>query len=138
MAKGAAMSNIPSGQASTKKILLVEDDPSIRTLIRITLGSDRYEILEVENGPSALEAVRREHPDLVLLDVGLPGGMDGFQVCRAIKSHPETSSVAVIMLTAYGQESDILKGQEAGADSYFVKPFSPLSLLQKIDEILKD
>ncbi len=130
------MSNITPGQPRAKKILLVEDDPSIRTLIRITLGNDQYEMLEAEDGPTALRIAEREQPQLVLLDVGLPGGMDGFEVCRALKANPATSQIAVVMLTAYGQESDILKGQEAGADSYFVKPFSPLSLLQKVDELL--
>lgn len=130
------MSNITPGQPGAKKILLVEDDPSIKTLVRITLGSDRYDILEAEDGPTALRIAEREQPQLVLLDVGLPGGMDGFEVCRALKSSPASSHIAVVMLTAYGQESDILKGQEAGADGYFVKPFSPLSLLQKMDELL--
>lgn len=132
------MSNITPSQRRTKKVLLVEDDPSIRTLIRITLGNDRYEILEADDGPTALEICQKERPRIVLLDIGLPGGMDGFEVCKAIKSNPATSGIAVVMLTAYGQESDILKGQEVGADSYFVKPFSPLSLLQKVDETLGD
>ncbi len=132
------MSNITSSHRGTKKILLVEDDPSIRTLIRITLASDRFEILEAEDGSSALQLVDAVHPDLVLLDVGLPGELDGFEVCRTIKNNPNTSDITVIMLTAYGQESDILKGQDVGADSYFVKPFSPLSLLRKVDELLGD
>ena len=118
-----------------KKIVLADDDPTIRLLVNATLHSDEYDLFEASDGEETLALARREHPDLVLLDVKMPK-VDGYEVCRQIKADPETSSIQVIMLTARAQEADRQSGREAGADDYFTKPFSPLALLDKISKVL--
>jgi len=121
----------------TKKILIVDDQLEVRELIHVTLRSDDYEILQAEDGPSAIEIATRELPDLMLLDVMMPrGGIDGFQVCAKLKEDPSTAKINIVMLTAIQQEIDIEKGRQAGADDYFTKPFSPLKLIEKVAEIL--
>jgi CheY-like chemotaxis protein len=114
-----------------KKILVVDDNPDIRRLIRLSL-EDPYEILEAEDGESAMAMVRQQLPSLVILDIMMPGALDGLQVLQAIKQAPELQHILVVMLTARGQSSDFQFGMQKGADAYFVKPFSPLVLLQWI------
>lgn len=117
------------------KILLVDDHSDIRRLVRITLGK-AYEVLEAEEGVTALEIARRQKPDLVVLDVMMPGEMDGLQVLDAIKADPNLIMTRVIMVTARGQVQDHENGIKRGADAYFIKPFSPLQLVAAIKEIL--
>ena len=117
------------------KILLVDDHSDIRRLIRITLGKS-FEVLEAEDGVTALEIVRRHKPALVVLDVMMPGAMDGLQVLDAIRSDPALRTMRVVMVTARGQSCDYENGMERGADAYFVKPFSPLQLVGAIKDIL--
>jgi CheY-like chemotaxis protein len=117
------------------KILLVDDHSDIRRLIRITLGK-AFEVLEAEDGSTALEILRRQKPELVVLDVMMPGGMDGLQVLDVIKGDPALAAIRVIMVTARGQASDYEDGMRRGADAYFIKPFSPLQLVAAIKEIL--
>ncbi len=117
------------------KILLVDDHSDIRRLIRITLGK-AFEVLEAEDGSTALEILRRQKPALVVLDVMMPGGMDGLQVLDVIKGDPTLAEIRVIMVTARGQASDYEDGMRRGADAYFIKPFSPLQLVAAIKEIL--
>lgn len=112
-------------------ILIVDDHPDIRRLLSITLNG-RFEIIEAEDGASALEAVRRHHPRVVLLDVMMPGAMDGLQVLEAIKADPGTRDTLVVMITARGQESDSQDARRRGADAYFIKPFSPLAVINWI------
>ena len=119
-----------------KKVLLVDDKEEVRLLVQTTLEGSDYEFFSATNGKEAVEKALSIKPDLILLDVMMPE-MDGLDACRQIKSNPETKSVHVIMLTAKGQEADIKKGKECGADDYFIKPFSPLALLKKVDEFLK-
>ena len=119
-----------------KKILLVDDHSDIRQLMRLTLGK-AYEIIEAEDGSSALEVVRRQRPDLVVLDVMMPGEMDGYQVLEYIKSDHVLRGTKVIMVTARGQAKDYDAGMSRGADGYFIKPFSPLQLTNKIRETLE-
>lgn len=109
-------------------ILIVDDQAVIRRLLAITLGKD-YDILEAEDGLGALEAIRRHHPQVVLLDVMLPGAMDGLQVLDAIKGNPLTREILVAMVTARGQTADSDDARRRGADAYFIKPFSPLQVL---------
>ncbi len=109
-------------------ILIVDDHSDIRRLLSITLGK-QFQIIEAEDGVSALEAVRRHHPQLVLLDVMMPGEMDGLQVLDAIKADPQTHSTLVAMITARGQIADHDDGRARGADAYFIKPFSPLQVV---------
>lgn len=116
-----------------QKILVVDDHTDIRKLMRITLDRE-YEILEAANGDAALEIIRRERPRLVLLDIMMPGSMDGLAVLEHIKSVPELKNTCVVMLTARGQIKDYEAGMSRGADGYFIKPFSPLQLLTFIRE----
>ena len=121
------------------KILIVDDQEMVRELVRVTLQVTKHDIIEASNGPEALEMVRSQKPDLVLLDVMMPtGGMDGFEVCRKIKSNPDSASTIVVILSAKGQESDRDEGIEAGADRYFSKPFSPLALIDFVEKVLGD
>ena len=117
----------------TKRILIVEDHADIRRLIRMTLEFENYEIHEAVNADEGLQAVRRLHPDLLLLDIMMPGSMDGLDLCRLLKSDASLGRPQVILLTARGQSQDIEAGMKAGADAYLLKPFSPLKLIETID-----
>lgn len=120
-----------------KKILIVDDQPEIRELVAVTLRIGDYMIWQAVSGDQALVLARAEHPDLILLDVMMPNSsMDGFEVCRQLKSDPMTQDISIVMLTARGQETDIELGKLVGADDYFTKPFSPLQLMQKVEELL--
>jgi DNA-binding response OmpR family regulator len=118
-----------------KRILLVDDHSDIRRLIRITIGKD-FEVLEAEDGVSGLELTRHKRPDLVVLDVMMPGDLDGLDVLDAIKSDPGLVQTRVIMVTARGQARDFEDGMKRGADAYFIKPFSPLQLVAAIKTAL--
>lgn len=117
------------------KILLVDDHSDIRRLIRITLGKS-FDVLEAEDGVTALDIIKRHKPDLVVLDVMMPGEMDGLQVLDAIKAEPQLAGTRVIMVTARGQVRDYDDGMKRGADAYFIKPFSPLQLVAAIKDTL--
>ncbi|MBT3577011.1 MAG: response regulator [Candidatus Marinimicrobia bacterium] len=120
-----------------KKILIVDDQADVRELVEVTLDIGDYELFQASTGPQALDLCRQHVPDLVFLDVMMPeGGMDGFQVCEVIKNETELKHIVVIMLSAKGQEMDKKQGTEAGANDYFTKPFSPLALLNKVEEVL--
>ncbi len=119
-----------------KKILIVEDQPDIRKLIRMTLEFEDYEIHEAADGAFGLRMASAVAPDLVLLDVMMPGELDGLQVCQRIKSDPRLAGLKVVLLTARGQARDREAGQLAGADDYLVKPFSPLQLIETIDRLV--
>lgn len=118
------------------KILIVDDHPDIRRLLSITLGKS-YEILEAEDGLAALEIIRREHPRVVLLDIMMPGELDGLQVLDAIKSDPALKNTLVAMVTARGQATDFEIGKQRQADAYFTKPFSPLQVVKWVREQLQ-
>lgn len=117
------------------KILVVDDHPDIRKLMRITLDKD-YQMLEADNGASALDVIRQERPDMVLLDIMMPGDLDGLGVLEQVKNSPELKDICVVMLTAKGQAKDYEAGMSQGADAYFIKPFSPLQLLSFMRERL--
>ncbi|HEV8648778.1 MAG TPA: response regulator [Actinomycetes bacterium] len=118
------------------KLLIADDEPSVRSLVHVTLEGDEHTILEASDGVEALEVARSEHPSLVLLDIMMPR-LDGLAVCRAIKSDPATSGTVVVMLTAQAQDRDRDQGLAAGADDYFTKPFSPLALLNMVERVRK-
>lgn len=101
----------------------------------MTLDSDAYRIIEASEGRQALELAHEHHPDLVLLDVMLPD-VSGIEICRELKADPLMSSTSVVMLTAKAQHNDVGEAEEAGADGYFTKPFSPIALIQKVETIL--
>lgn len=111
------------------KVLIVEDESSIRKFISINLNREGFEVIEAGSGEEALDIVRRVHPRVVVLDLMLPG-IDGFEVCQNIrKSIP---NIVIIMLTAKSQDMDKIMGLELGADDYMVKPFNPLELIARI------
>ena len=118
---------------SMKTILVVDDAPHIVELVRLYLEGAGYATIVATDGPSAVELHRRHHPDLVLLDVMLPG-MDGFEVCRAIRREADTP---VIMLTARTDDIDAIVGLELGADDYVTKPFNPRTLVARVKAILR-
>jgi DNA-binding response OmpR family regulator len=121
--------------AMKRRVLLADDDPALRRLIGTTLGTEDFDLLQAVDGEEALRIARQEHPELVLLDVNMPK-LDGFEVCRHLKTEPETSGIKVVMLTARATEVDRARGREAGADDYFIKPFSPVQLLNKVYALL--
>lgn len=119
----------------TKRILIVADHADIRRLIRMTLEFENHEIHEAANADEGLLAVRHLLPDLLLLDIMMPGSMDGLDLCRMVKNDPSLGLPKVVLLTARGQSHDIEAGRKAGADAYLLKPFSPLKLIETIDSL---
>ncbi len=119
-----------------QKILVVEDERSIAELLAFNLGREGFEVREAVDGLAALVACRRERPDLVILDVMLPG-MDGLEVCRQLRRTHEFKDVPIIMLTARREELDRVLGLEMGADDYVVKPFSPREVVARVKAILR-
>jgi DNA-binding response OmpR family regulator len=121
-----------------KRILIVEDQADLRKLVTLTLGATRYELLEAADAAQALEAVRGAPPDLVLLDVMLPGGMDGLEVCRRIKADARLDGTIVVMMTASDQAEQRARVRAAGADHYVAKPFSPRELRSLLESLLAE
>jgi DNA-binding response OmpR family regulator len=121
----------------TYRILIVEDQPDIRKLIRMTLEFSDFEIHEAQDGESGLNMARAIKPHVMLLDVMMPGLLDGYQVCQRIKSDAELKQIQVVMLTARGQATDIATGEASGADAYLVKPFSPLELIDRVEAMVE-
>ena len=117
----------------THRILIVEDQADICKLIRMTLEFGDFEIHEAHDGETGLNMVRAIKPHVVLLDVMMPGLLDGYQVCTRIKQDAQLKHVQVVMLTARGQATDLAAGEAAGADAYLVKPFSPLELIERVE-----
>ena len=121
-----------------RKILIVDDQPEVRELVRVTLEIGNYLTLSAENGQQALELARAEQPDIILLDLKMPGSLiHGLEVCRRLKNDPTTAGIYIIIISASGQKDDIEAGQAVGADDYFTKPFSPIALLNKIDQVME-
>jgi len=117
------------------KVLIADDQPAMRQLVRLTLESGHFEILEAKDGEAALAVARAEQPDLLFLDWTMPG-MAGVEVCRALREDPATAGIRIVMLTARSQDSDRAHAQEMGADDYITKPFSPIELLEKVRDVL--
>jgi two-component system phosphate regulon response regulator PhoB len=127
-----------NGSAVTKreKIVVIEDEADILEVIHYNLTREGYRVSSSRDGEEGLDRVRREAPDLVLLDLMLPG-LDGLEVCRRLQSDPVTAAIPVIMVTAKGEESDIVLGLSLGADDYVTKPFSPRELLARVKAVLR-
>ncbi len=121
---------------SAKTILLVEDERDLLELLKYNFDREGYHVLTAETGEDGLKMVRQQSPDLILLDLMLPS-MDGLEVCRSLKGRPETATIPVIMLTAKGEEADVVRGLELGADDYVTKPFSPRILMARIRAVLR-
>lgn len=120
-----------------KKILIVDDQLEVRELVEVTLRSGDYQVLQAEDGKNAIEIAKTEKPDLIIMDIMMPGETDGVEATRVLKEDPKTKGCPIIMLTAKGQEDDRIEGLQAGADDYFIKPFSPLQLIKKVEEVLR-
>ncbi len=119
-----------------KFVLIVEDEDDIRELVSYHLLKEGYQVAGVASGEEALEIAERQVPDLILLDVMLPG-MDGFAVCRQLRAAPRTANVSIMMLTAKSEEADIVRGLNEGATDYVTKPFSPRVLLARVRAALR-
>jgi DNA-binding response OmpR family regulator len=117
------------------KILLAEDDVSIGRMTMFKLKREGFEVTWFQNGQEALNEVKAIEPDLILLDIMMPG-LDGYQVYEALKEDPATESIPVIFLTAKGQTDDILKGIALGVDDYIRKPFKPNELVRRVKKTL--
>jgi two-component system phosphate regulon response regulator PhoB len=118
-----------------EKILIVDDEEDVLELIRYNLDKNGYRIETATTGEEALTKARAKLPDLIILDLMLPG-IDGLEVCKKLKSEPKTQNIPIIMLTAKGEETDIVTGLEVGADDYITKPFSPKVLVARVRRIL--
>ncbi|MEY4751311.1 MAG: hypothetical protein RIQ60_3525 [Pseudomonadota bacterium] len=127
------MTSLPA--ESLADVLVVDDQPEIRRLLRVALAR-RCRVIEAVDGPAALDCVRASHPRAVLLDIMMPGPLDGLQVLDALKADPATRPIKVAMLSARGQEADLANARQRGADAYFTKPFSPLQVLAWVGQVL--
>ena len=126
----------PPPASSQPSLLVVEDERDLLEVLRFSLSREGFSVTTATNGEDAIRLVREKRPDLVVLDLMLPT-IDGLSVCRALRSHKQTRDLPVVMLTAKGEESDIVKGLEAGADDYVTKPFNPKVLLARINAVLR-
>ena len=119
----------------TKEILIVDDEPNVIMPIQFLMEQHGYRVMIAERGEDALDLVYRYKPDLVLLDIMLPG-IDGYEVCEIIRLDPNYRNIKIIFLTALGREVEIAKGLTLGADAYITKPFSNAALVAKVKEVL--
>ena len=119
-----------------RKIVVIEDERDIVEVISYNLTREGYNVLAVDRGDESINLIRNQSPSLIILDLMLPG-MDGLSVCRQLKSDPIVKDIPVIMISAKGEESDIVIGLEMGADDYLTKPFSPRELLARVKAVLR-
>lgn len=119
-----------------QQILVIDDEPSIRELLEVSLRKDGFAVTCAESGEKGLELARRINPNLIILDIMLPG-TDGFDVCRSLRSNPSTSHILIVMLSAMGEEADVVTGLELGADDYVTKPFSPRVIRARVKALLR-
>jgi two-component system phosphate regulon response regulator PhoB len=119
-----------------ERVLVVEDEEDIQELVQFNLAKDGYRVAVARTGEEALRKIRSDPPDLVLLDLMLPG-VNGLEVCRLVRGDPKTQALPIVMLTAKGEEADIVTGLELGADDYVPKPFSPRVLLARLRAVLR-
>ena len=121
---------------SREKIVVVEDEADILEVIEYNLSREGFRVLSTRDGEEGLRLVQKESPDLVLLDLMLPG-LDGMEICRKLKADPLTQAIPIVMATAKGEESDIVLGLGIGADDYVTKPFSPRELIARVKAVLR-
>jgi DNA-binding response OmpR family regulator len=119
-----------------KKIVVIEDEPDIVEVISYNLKREGYSVFSVDRGDEGINLIRNQSPHLVILDLMLPG-MDGLSICQQMKSDPLVSDIPIIMISAKGEESDVVIGLELGADDYLAKPFSPRELLARVKAVLR-
>jgi len=120
-----------------KKILVVDDESDLVEMLSIRLEANNYQVIAASDGQEGLDKARSESPDLIILDLMLPK-LDGYQVCRMLKSDERYKQIPIVIFTARAQESDIKAGNEAGADAYITKPFEPAILLDKVSQLLEE
>jgi len=120
---------------SKGKILVVDDEIYIVHILDFSLGMEGYEVITALDGEQALEKLQSERPDLIVLDIMMPK-LDGYEVCKAIKTNPQTRHIPVILLSAKGRNVDQKMGFDVGADDYITKPFSPRKLVERINQLL--
>ena len=120
---------------SKGRILVVDDEIYIVHILDFSLGMEGYEVVTALDGEAALEKIRSDRPDLIVLDIMMPK-LDGYEVCKAIKGNPETAHIPVILLSAKGRNVDQKMGFDVGADDYITKPFSPRKLVERINQLL--
>ena len=121
---------------SKEKILIIEDEKDIVRMLDYNLKKEGFRAFSANNGENGLDMARKDHPDLILLDLMLPE-MDGLEVCKAVKNDTKTAAIPIIILTAKAQETDKIVGLELGADDYVTKPFSPKELIARIKAVLR-
>jgi DNA-binding response OmpR family regulator len=122
------------GVGRVVRILAVDDDPTILRLLQVNLEMEGHEVLTAGDGHEALAQLRAEAPQVVLLDVMMPG-LDGWQVCERIRADAELAHTPVVFLSARAQETDLARGVEVGADAYVTKPFDPLALVELVERL---
>jgi DNA-binding response OmpR family regulator len=120
-----------------KKILIIEDSPTTIEMLEYRLKNSGYDVISADNGETGLAKIKTEKPDLVVLDVRMPG-MDGFEVCKLSKKDPETKDIPIVFLTTAIQQKHKEKGKEVGADGYITKPFDGKEMLDQIKKFLKE
>lgn len=118
------------------KILIIEDQDDVRKLIHLSLGDEQYMIYEANNGDTGLTLAEELKPDLILMDIMMPGMMNGYEICDKLKNKEEFKNTKIIFLTARAQEQDMLDGYRSGCDDYLAKPFSPIKLAEIVDSLL--
>jgi DNA-binding response OmpR family regulator len=118
-----------------KKILVIEDDPATSRLVDYSLRHEGYQVITCSNGLEGIRKVHSESPDLVILDVMLPG-MDGFEICHRLRSEPATAGLPILMLSAKAQEIDKDTGIKVGADDYLTKPSAPAEIISRVEKLL--
>ena len=119
----------------SKRVLIADDEPNIVISLEFLMKREGHAVSIARDGPAALNAIRRDRPDLVLLDVMMPG-LSGFEVCQAVRADEALAGVKILMLSAKGRDTDVAKGQALGADAYMTKPFSTRELAEKVRELL--
>ena len=122
--------------ASAQKILVIEDEPDIRKLVQYNLTQEHFNVVEAEDGEQGLSLLQREKPNLVILDLMLPG-LSGLELCKLLRQRSDTSRLPILMLTAKAGEADRIVGLEMGADDYLAKPFSPREMVARVRAILR-
>src|SRR6266480_8039025 len=122
--------------ASAQKILVIEDEPDIRKLVQYNLTQEHFNVVEAEDGEQALSLLQREKPNLVILDLMLPG-LSGMELCKILRQRSDTSRLPILMLTAKAGETDRIVGLEMGADDYLAKPFRPREMVARVRAILR-
>jgi DNA-binding response OmpR family regulator len=123
-------------QAMPKKVLIVDDEPGIIVALQFLMEQNGYATMVAFSGEEAMEAVAKHHPDLMLLDIMLPV-VDGFEVCQRVRENPDWNNIRIVLVTALGNEANVTKGLDLGADAYVTKPFSNADLVAKVKELLE-